>query len=187
MRVYVIRHGESENNLNGRRTGWYDTPLTPKGEQDAAKASRIIRGIPFDKIYSSDLSRAQKTAQIALPDCSYETTPLVREINVGTLANQPASVLNDAQRAYTLQHGFADYDGETREQFRDRIGKFMTQLESLQADNVAVFAHAGCLTTMLDFVMETALPRKRFYCNNCCVAVFEYDAGNWALHSWINL
>ena len=57
MRLYVIRHGESENNLKKCWTGWYDAPLTEKGRQDARKAGTFLQGITFDKIYASDLSR----------------------------------------------------------------------------------------------------------------------------------
>lgn len=62
MRVYVIRHGESETNLNKKWTGWLDVHLTDKGKDDAKKAGDFLKNIAFEKIYASDLSRAVETA-----------------------------------------------------------------------------------------------------------------------------
>ena len=57
MKIYFMRHGESENNLNGRMTGWMDAPLTERGVEQARAASVKLRGITFDKVFSSDLVR----------------------------------------------------------------------------------------------------------------------------------
>ena len=70
MRVYVIRHGESETNYKKQWTGWSDVHLTDKGKEDAKKARDFLKHISFDKIFASDLVRAVETAKIALPDCS---------------------------------------------------------------------------------------------------------------------
>jgi 2,3-bisphosphoglycerate-dependent phosphoglycerate mutase len=99
MRIYVVRHGESETNLQKRWTGWMDVQLTDKGREDARKAGEFLKGITFDKIYTSDLTRAIETAKIALPGCRYETTPLLREINVGKLENTPIGDLTGEQWA----------------------------------------------------------------------------------------
>lgn len=57
MLIYFIRHGESETNLNIRLTGWYDTPLTEKGIEDAKKAGEFLKNVHFDKVFTSDLMR----------------------------------------------------------------------------------------------------------------------------------
>jgi broad specificity phosphatase PhoE len=49
---------------------WLDVALTEKGKTDAASLSDILHGVSFDKIYSSDLSRARNTADIAIPGCN---------------------------------------------------------------------------------------------------------------------
>ena len=72
MYVYVIRHGESETNLGKRLTGWFDTPLTDKGRNDAKKAGLVLKDVVFDKIFVSDLVRARETAEIAFPGYKYE-------------------------------------------------------------------------------------------------------------------
>ena len=83
MLVYVMRHGESENNRLRLYTGWFDSPLTDQGVGEAKKAGALMRSVSFDKIYSSDLKRAIETAEAAIPGCSYELSPLLREIKMG--------------------------------------------------------------------------------------------------------
>lgn len=187
MRVYIVRHGESENNLKKVWTGWFNAPLTERGKEDAIKAGKLLGEIRFDKIYASDLDRARMTAEIALPGRSYETSELLREINVGTLANKPSSVLSSEQRASMLKDGYKTFDGETKIEFQARISKFMKKIELLDCENVAVFCHAGWLRGFLDEVIGITLPRKNICCNNCAVAIFEYTDENWRLYSWINL
>jgi broad specificity phosphatase PhoE len=187
MLVYVIRHGESENNLKGLWTGWYDAPLTDKGILDAKKVGEYLSGISFDKIYSSDLTRAVLTAHNAIEGCTVETSELLREVNVGDLANMPLSSISDEQRAKAAKDGYELFGGESKQAFVARVCEFMKKLKTLECDNVAVFSHAGWLRTILDIVVGVTLPRKSIRCNNCTVGIFEYSDGVWRLFSWINL
>lgn len=187
MKVYVVRHGESETNLSKCWTGWLDVHLTEKGIADGQKAGKVLEGVVFDKVFSSDLIRAQETARAALPGCSYETTPLLREINVGSIAGKPWSIVTDEQRERNAQYGYTDFDGESKDEFFSRIRRFMTQLEELDCENVAVFSHAGWLCSLLETVLGVDIPRKRIYCGNCAVSVYECVDRSWRLHSWINV
>lgn len=186
MRVYVVRHGESETNQSKRWTGWLDVHLTENGKADAQKAAEFLKGISFDKIYSSDLIRAIETAQIVIPDCRYEKNSLLREINVGSLANQPISVLSDSQRMQAAETGYADFGGETREELDKRILQFRKELETQNHETVAVFTHLGWMCGLLETVVEQRLQRKHLCCKNCTVAIFEFENEIWRLHSWIN-
>ena len=187
MRVYVIRHGESETNSKNRWTGWLDVPLTQKGKEDAGKAGWFLKDICFDKVYASDLSRAVETAQIAAPGYSYELSPLLREINVGILANTDLSFLTPEQKQRVKECGYADFGGETEQGFYQRIYQFTKELEASDCETVALFSHAGWLRGMLNTVVGMFLPREHVLCNNCTIAIFEYTAGIWTLHSWITL
>lgn len=186
MRVWVIRHGESETNRDGLWTGWLDVPLTDKGREDAVAARRVLSGVPFDRIYTSDLQRAKTTAELAIPGCQYEQKPILREINVGNLAGKPLSAVMDQNNRPMNCDGYGSFGGETTEAFSNRVATFMRSLESEDCENIAVFSHGGFLRKFLDLVVGTELPRKHICCNNCAVAIFEYDNSVWQLHSWIN-
>lgn len=187
MLVYVVRHGESETNLAKRWTGWLDVALTEKGKKDAEIAREFLSGISFDKVYSSDLCRAEDTAKIALPGCSYEKSSLLREICLGSLEGKPISSDLIKVGDGAAKNGYASFGGESREDLQKRVTSFMEILEGLECDTVAVFSHAGWLRTMLDETVGMTLPRKTIRCTNCAVGIFEYDGGVWQLHSWINL
>ena len=186
MKVYVIRHGQSETNAKGMWTGWIDVNLTEKGKDDAKRAGEFLKNISFAKVSSSDLTRAVDTAKIALPGANPEKSKLLREINVGNIANKPLDILTDEQREKAFKEGYAERDGETQQEFLDRVCEFKNHLETLDAENVAVFCHAGWLRAMLDSVIGVRLPRKNICCNNCAIGIFEYNE-QWKLHSWINL
>lgn len=186
MRVYVVRHGESETNYNKKWTGWIDAALTDKGKDDAKRAGNLLKTITFDKVFTSDLCRAIETATIAIPECRYETSALLREINVGTLAGTPLNSITEKERAHIDQNGYADYDGEKKAEFYERIRLFIRELEALECENIAVFSHNGWIRGMLDIVIGHYMPRNRVCCNNCTIAIFEYTNETWKLHSWIN-
>lgn len=66
--LVLLRHGESQWNLENRFTGWVDIPLSSKGEGEALDAGEKIKrlGIKFDKVYTSILRRASDTMNIVL-------------------------------------------------------------------------------------------------------------------------
>jgi 2,3-bisphosphoglycerate-dependent phosphoglycerate mutase len=64
--LILLRHGQSQWNLENRFTGWVDVPLSPKGEDEARAAGEKLRGRRVDKLYTSVLKRAIDTATLAL-------------------------------------------------------------------------------------------------------------------------
>ena len=187
MIVYMIRHGQSTTNAMNRLTGWLDAPLTDKGRKDAEFARSILNGVHFDRVFSSDLVRARETAKIVLPDYEAELTPLLREINVGSLAGTtPAERSSPAMHKELWTQGYHSYGGESIEEFRARLLGFMNTVPSLGCEKVALFSHAGCLRVMLDEAVGCRHERKQVHCLNCTVEILEYKNDTWHLHSWIN-
>ena len=187
MKLYVIRHGESRSNLNKTWTGWQDVPLTEKGREEARQVGKLLADISFDKVYASDLTRAQDTAREALPGQQIQTTRLLREVDVGNLAGRPFFCLTPEQSAQVSREGYGAFEGESREAFYGRIREFLTAVENSGLEHVAAFSHGGWLKGALNTVLETTLPGKHLRCGNCTLGIFEYSGGIWALHSWINL
>ena len=64
--LILIRHGQSLWNAANRFTGWTDIDLSPKGEEEAAEAGMKLAGNLIDRVHTSDLIRAQRTAEIIL-------------------------------------------------------------------------------------------------------------------------
>ena len=64
--LIIMRHGQSQWNLENRFTGWEDVDLTPAGEDEARRAGVLIKDYPIDAVYSSTLKRARRTVEMAL-------------------------------------------------------------------------------------------------------------------------
>ncbi len=73
-KLVLLRHGQSQWNLENRFTGWKDVPLTEQGINEAINAGKLLKknGIKFDEIFSSVLERANKTAEIAIKNAEMD-------------------------------------------------------------------------------------------------------------------
>ncbi|HEX7382009.1 MAG TPA: 2,3-bisphosphoglycerate-dependent phosphoglycerate mutase, partial [Nevskiaceae bacterium] len=78
--LVLLRHGQSQWNLENRFTGWVDVDLTDQGRAEAVQAGRLMReaGLDFDVVYTSVLQRAIHTAQLALDAMDRQWLPVVR-------------------------------------------------------------------------------------------------------------
>ena len=73
-KLVLLRHGQSQWNLENRFTGWKDIELSEKGKLEAKESGRLIKEkkIPIDTVYSSGLKRAIDTAIIAMKEANYD-------------------------------------------------------------------------------------------------------------------
>ncbi len=78
FQLVLVRHGESQWNDLNKFTGWYDCPLSPKGEQEAIAAGKLLRdnGFKFDMAYTSYLQRAIKTLWHSLEQTGHMYIPI---------------------------------------------------------------------------------------------------------------
>ncbi|HVN48336.1 MAG TPA: 2,3-bisphosphoglycerate-dependent phosphoglycerate mutase [Bacteroidota bacterium] len=74
--LILIRHGESQWNLENRFTGWVDVPLSPKGEQEAKAAGEKLKSFRFDEAFTSKLQRANNTLKIILGIIGQSNIPI---------------------------------------------------------------------------------------------------------------
>ncbi|KAI8989772.1 phosphoglycerate mutase-like protein [Trametes punicea] len=103
-RVYIVRHGETDENRHGIIQGQLDTPLNATGVHQAELAADALADVPFGAAYSSDLQRARKTAEIILdkhPGVQLELTEALRERHMGDW--QGANVLKRGQPPTNLE------------------------------------------------------------------------------------
>jgi 2,3-bisphosphoglycerate-dependent phosphoglycerate mutase len=79
--LVIVRHGQSQWNLENRFTGWVDVDLTPEGEAQAKRSGALIKaaGLNFDRAYTSVLQRAIRTADLALAEAGQLWIPLVKD------------------------------------------------------------------------------------------------------------
>lgn len=187
MKVYTIRHGQTVANMEQRYCGQSDVKLTELGRSQAAAIAPILADIPFDKVYSSDLSRAMDTQKLALPGYEAETTPLLREFDVGYLAGHTFAemrALTTVGKPTSITGDYTPFGGENADMICARVRQVMDMLEEKPYENVAIFAHNGVLNSFLQNVLEIRCDRSRLRNANCGINVFEFDGQKWKLLAW---
>ena len=154
MLLYMIRHGETENNLAKRHSGHSLTSLTEKGIEDAKRAGEKLKGIAFDKIYTSDLPRTQQTCMAALPGADFEALRLIKEIGVGICTDRlVADCVNEWGGEYLRAKKAFDYTsfgGENSKMLHARAKRFLKLLEESGLETVAAFSHGAFTKHLLD-------------------------------------
>jgi len=97
--LILLRHGQSQWNLENRFTGWVDVPLSPKGEEEARAAGVKLRGRRIDKLYTSVLKRAIDTATLAFETAGIDGLPTVRDAALNERMYGDLQGLNKAEAA----------------------------------------------------------------------------------------
>jgi 2,3-bisphosphoglycerate-dependent phosphoglycerate mutase len=99
--LVLLRHGQSRWNLENRFTGWVDVDLTAEGEAQARRAGELLgdEGLAFDRAYASVLTRAIRTADLALAGCGQLWIPLVKDWRLNERHYGGLTGLNKAETA----------------------------------------------------------------------------------------
>ena len=98
-KLVLIRHGESQWNLENRFTGWVDVPLSPKGIEEAKAAGKKLAGFKFDRAFSSVLARANETMRIILEAIEQTGIPIEKDKALNERMYGELQGLNKAETA----------------------------------------------------------------------------------------
>ena len=111
-KLILLRHGQSQWNLENRFTGWKNVPLTEKGEVEAQKAGELIRkhNISIDKVFSSVLERANRTAEIA-----------IKKAELNNLLENNKIIMTCSEKLNERDYG--DLVGLNKQETADKFGK----------------------------------------------------------------
>lgn len=171
-KLILLRHGQSQWNLENRFTGWVDVDLSPFGEQEASQAGQKLIHPPVDLVFTSSLTRAIRTADIALAVAGKTTLPVQRSQSLNERHYGDLQGLNKAETA--AQYGEAQvqlwrrsYDvappnGESLLDTRNRVEPYFNQhiAPALQAgQNVLIVAHGNSLRAII-MMLENLTPEQ---------------------------
>jgi len=98
-RLILLRHGESQWNLENRFTGWIDVPLTEKGKKEAFEIGKVLKDIPIDIAFTSVLIRAIDTLDQALQGAQQDLVPIVKDAALNERMYGDLQGLNKAETA----------------------------------------------------------------------------------------
>jgi len=154
--VLLVRHGETQWNLDQRIQGHQDVPLTERGMEQARRLAACLAAEPPHAIYSSDLQRSRLTAELLAPDrTEIRTDPRLREAEFGeweglSLAEIRSRHPEDFEnwRRDALTH--RPPGGETIEALKDRCMSALAEaLPRHPGERVLVVSHGGPVRAMV--------------------------------------
>ncbi len=185
-RVYLARHGQTVTNKEGRFCGHSETDLTPLGESQARALGERLAAVEFHACYTSDYSRAFRTAALALGErgLTPRVDPDLRELHYGEweLEREP-----EVRRRYPEQHRLMRYEdpawrppgGESVADVRARTSAAFDRIvKAHPGKNVLVISHGTAINCLLSGVLAMAETHVfRLDVGNCGLTVLEVRAG----------
>lgn len=190
MKIYFIRHGETNWNKERRLQGQSDIPLNDYGRQLAYETREGMKDIEFQSVFSSPLVRARETAKILLEGRNIPVIEdeRIKEISFGT--DEGASIIEIKNRPEARLYNFLNKPecymppegGESLGDLVKRCESFVKeQLLPMEdsCENVLVVAHGALIRAMICYLAK--IPFQEFWDRkphpNCAVTVFECIQG----------
>ena len=183
-RRYILRHGQTEFNLQHRVQGHCDSPLTELGvaQAHAAGAWLAAQGVRIERIFSSPLGRALATAEVAreelaaagLPAPTVEPVDGLIERSYGPFEGGPAADV--PAELWDPGETLVPYGGEGSAALRERIVATLTELMvSSRAQTVLAVSHGSATLQFKRAWEHAARCPQDVHLGNCCVLVYEFD------------
>jgi 2,3-bisphosphoglycerate-dependent phosphoglycerate mutase len=161
-RLVLLRHGESQWNLENRFTGWVDVPLSPRGVEEAIQAGQKLKGFTFNRAFTSMLSRANETLRLVLETIGQSHIPIEKS---QALNERMYGELQGLNKAETAQKYGAEqvklwrrsYDvrppgGESLKDTAERVLPYYEQAIKpylLKGETILVAAHGNSLRALV--------------------------------------
>lgn len=161
--IILVRHGTTTWNHERRYQGQLDIPLDEQGEQQAVVAAQRLKSEKIAAIYSSNLARASRTAELIAQqlggNLAVQIVPGLQEIDVGSWSGL---IPDEAKERYPEQYAAFLKDknlprggGESRQQLQDRVVAAVKKIAEQQPDvTVAVVTHGAVIKTLAGWALE---------------------------------
>ncbi|EQB69807.1 MAG: hypothetical protein AMDU5_GPLC00001G0025 [Thermoplasmatales archaeon Gpl] len=173
MKVYFVRHGETEWNREGRWQGSFDIVLSEEGKKQALDASSQFENKPIDAIYSSDLKRAYETAQFISARTGLKNIirdPRLRERRLGKIEGKTSL---EVSQLLSMNINLLDIIGKDlpvdgmeplKSQF-DRASQFINDLRKSDHKNTVVVSHGVTIGIMIEIITGEDFRKRKI--GNC--------------------
>lgn len=199
MKLYFVRHGKTEWNLEGRLQGAKgDSPLLEESIEQVRELGRYLSDTHFDLVFSSDLPRAKKTTELIIesqkPKAKITYTEALREWQLGKLEGQKISIVQaiypkemDAFRHNLANFRANDFQAESVYHTTKRVADLIRALKDSGAKNVLLVGHGANLTASIRSLLgfEPGLLRQAGGLDNASVTILETeDCEHFTLKRW---
>lgn len=194
QQVFLVRHGETQWNIERRLQGQSDSRLTEHGEWQAEQVAARLQKIGITHIITSDLQRTRCTAQFIADKCccSIMEDPRLRELHLGVLEQRCIDKLSvqEEQWRYSLLNGDKNGripQGESMQELALRMRQALDACLQLPSGSKPVLVSHGLalsclLTTLLGL---PAFSQRRLRLRNCSLSRVDYQRSDWLAEGWI--
>ena len=198
--LVLIRHGQSQWNLENRFTGWIDVPLTDAGREEARRGAALIHGITCDRAFTSALQRAQETLRIVLetigqPDVPVERDQALNERHYGALqglnkADTAKQFGEEQVRLWRRSYDIAPPEGESLKDTAARTLPYFDEkiLPLVKAgQTILVVAHGNSLRSIV-MRLDHLTKEELLHLNLATGApiLYEIDTDGTILHKTVH-
>lgn len=191
MNIYLLRHGQTDENKKKVYYGAYDASLNCKGIQDAKRARERLKNIKFDKIYVSDKIRTIQTAKIALKSLKTQfiVDKRISEINFGDFERKSYDFIKNTYPKECKEweinwKNFTPPKGENFIEFYSRVKKFMNDIKKCNCDNILIVTHSGVIRAIYCYILGENLDLYwKFASKNIDLTLIKYEYENWFIDS----
>lgn len=186
LELILVRHGETNSNKKGTYLGWTDIDLNAEGIRQAYLTKEKLKGIKVNKIFSSPLKRAKKTAQIVNENYNLEIiySDCLNERNFGIWDDLThEDIVSRYHEEYDKWIGdWVNYrirDGESALESYLRVVEYTRDfIVSRDTGTYVVVAHMGTIRFMLTYLLGMNIEDSwRFRLNNCSISKVEISDG----------
>lgn len=188
LTAYLVRHGQTAFNAEGRIQGWLDVPLDATGQIQAQRVAQRFSEKSIQAIYSSPLLRAADTARAIAQACRLDVIfdERLREYHMGDWTGLTAEEIRVAAPAVHLDDPELTIpNGESAQHMHERVASFLRDMIARHAgETVILVSHGGTLGAMIGTMLGLpAMRRHPFAFGNASVAKASYEGGRWRLRS----
>ncbi len=175
LRLYLIRHGETEWSIDRRHTGRTDIPLTQNGDDEARVLGKHLRDIRFAHVLTSPLKRAQQTCEFVGLERTPEIEPDLTEWDYGDYEGRKSVDIRQERPDWTIFRDGCPH-GEMPGQISDRADRLLARLRTLEG-NIALFSHGqfgGVLAAR--WIGLTTIEAQHFPLGTASIGIFAFDS-----------
>ena len=179
MRIYLIRHGETDWNLEGRLQGREDIPLNENGIRQAKNCGQVFRGRRIKAILTSPLIRAKRTAEI-IAEITGIRQVIVEEGLIERDFGVLAGVTYDSKKYYDT---FGIDDGlEPFERLHQRVIKCIKErAEEFYEEDIIMVSHGAAINSVISVLTAGEMGSGKTRLKNTCISILTYQEGELAL------
>lgn len=161
MKIYFTRHGETMWNLEHRFQGWKDSELTELGVKRAELLGRRLEGLKIDKIFTSPIKRAKRTAQLIKGDKDIEVIEVegLKEISFGKWEGMTTKEIKECaeygqelDNLFNKPFSYNSFDGENIKEFTERLFKTVDDIvKENDGKDILIVTHGMCVRYLIAY------------------------------------